>query len=60
MAIRKDNIQIVLDIEAKEGVQAYQKLLDESKKVNNEMRKLKRAGSYIETVRGIGYRFRDK
>jgi two-component system phosphate regulon response regulator PhoB len=23
-------------------------------------RKLKRAGSYIETVRGIGYRFRDK
>lgn len=44
MAIRKDNIQIVLDIEAKEGVQAYQKLLDESKKVNNEMRKLKRAG----------------
>jgi hypothetical protein len=44
MAVRKDNIQISIDIEASKGVKEYQKLLDESKKNNNEMRRLKRAG----------------
>ena len=44
MAVRKDSIQISIDIEAQEGVKAYQKLLDETKQVNNEMRKLKRSG----------------
>jgi len=44
MAIRRDNVQLVLEIEAQDGVRAYQKLLDESKKVTNQMRNLKRAG----------------
>lgn len=44
MAVRKDNIQIVVAIEAQAGVRAYQKLLDESRNVNAEMRKLKRLG----------------
>lgn len=44
MATRKDNIQIVIDIEAQAGIRAYQKLLDETKRVNQEMQKMKRAG----------------
>lgn len=44
MAIRKDNVQLVLEIEAQDGVRAYQKLLKESKDVTNQMRNLKRAG----------------
>jgi flavin-binding protein dodecin len=44
MAVRKDSIQISVDIETSKGVQNYQKLLDETKKVNNEMRRLKRQG----------------
>lgn len=44
MSVRKDTIQIAIEIEAAEGVRAYQKLLDETKKVNNEMYALKRAG----------------
>jgi hypothetical protein len=44
MAVRKDTIQIAVEIEAGEGVRAYQALLDETRKVNNEMHKLKRAG----------------
>jgi hypothetical protein len=44
MAVRKDQIQITLDIEAQQGVRSYQKLLDQTKQVNAEMRKLKRQG----------------
>lgn len=45
MAIaRTENIRIAIDIEAQEGVRAYQSLLDATKRVNNEMQALKRAG----------------
>lgn len=44
MAVRKDSIQLKLDIEGQEGVKTYQKLLDQSRQLNNEMRKLKRQG----------------
>jgi hypothetical protein len=44
MAVRKDQIQITVDIEAQQGVREYQKLLDATRNVNNEMRKLKRQG----------------
>lgn len=44
MAVRKDTIQIQVDIEADKGARAYQKLLDDSRQINNEMRKLKRQG----------------
>lgn len=44
MSVRKDSIQISVDIEASQGVKAYQTLLDETKKVNAQMRKLKKSG----------------
>lgn len=44
MAVRKDSIQVSVDIEAAKGVRAYQSLLDQAKSVNNEMRKLKKNG----------------
>lgn len=44
MAVRKDQIQIQIDIEANQGVKTYQKLLDQTRQVNNEMRQLKKQG----------------
>lgn len=44
MAVRRDQIQVSVEIDAKQGVREYQKLLDESRNINNEMRKLQRAG----------------
>lgn len=44
MAVRRDKIQVSVEIDAKQGVREYQKLLDESRNINNEMRKLQRAG----------------
>jgi len=44
MVVRSDTVQIVVDIEAQQGVRAFQKLTDQSKQLSNEMRKLKRAG----------------
>jgi hypothetical protein len=44
MAVRKDTIQVAFDIEASQGVKAYQRLLDPAKQLNSEMQKLKRQG----------------
>ena len=44
MAVEQKNIQINVDIDAQQGARDYQKLLDRTKQLNNEMRKLKRAG----------------
>lgn len=44
MAVRKDSIQITMDIDASEGVKSYQRLLDPARRLNSEMRKLRRQG----------------
>lgn len=44
MAVRKDTIQISVEIEAQEGVKTFQGLSDRARKATDEMRKLKRAG----------------
>ncbi len=44
MAVRKDSIQIKIDLEAQQGVKTYQKLTDQSKKLTSEIIKLKKAG----------------
>jgi len=44
MAIQQDKVQIIVDIEAQQGVRAYQQLLDESRQVNDAMRRMKRLG----------------
>ena len=44
MSTRNERIQIVLDIEAQEGVRTYQSLVDETRKVNDQMALLKRQG----------------
>jgi hypothetical protein len=44
MAVRKDEIQIGIEIQATEGVKAFQKLLDPAKQLNNAMARLKKQG----------------
>jgi hypothetical protein len=41
---RQENIRIAIDIDAAQGVRAYQRLLDATSQVNREMAALKRAG----------------
>ena len=44
MAVRKDTVQIVIDIEAQQGVKRYQQLADKSKSLAREIKKLEKAG----------------
>ncbi|MEM9992032.1 MAG: hypothetical protein AAF738_09720, partial [Bacteroidota bacterium] len=44
MALRKDNIQISIDIEAAAGVKKFAELTSESKRLNAEIKRLQRAG----------------
>jgi len=44
MAVRKDSVQITVDIEAAQGVREFQKFTDEVKRTEAQMRKLKKAG----------------
>lgn len=44
MALTQETVQLRLDIETQQGVKEYQKLLDQGKQINDQMRKLKKAG----------------